>query len=574
MTFADIIIRPDKRQGMGIMTGRLGPHVFDVIRDMPGRKRWQGSDLLFELSRANIEHIQQRLPDVTWETDRGAIIERLTQLEADARDAKTRVLPPEAANFRFKRKPRDHQLRSFMVSRDRKAYGLFLEQGLGKTKVEIDTAAYLWSIGEIDTLLIDAPNGVHAQWIDEQLPRDLPDWVPFKAAIYKSEQTQRLKRQIEEVFDFHEGLRIFAVHHDASATDKGVAFIRRVLDSGKVLWVIDESSRKIKTPGAKRTKNTLKLAPLADFRRILDGTPVTKGVEDLYSQLKFLSEDVFGFSSFYTFRNRYCLTRQVRGAPTGVVEIYGYQNLDELQQRLDGWTIRLRTQDCLDLPERIYSRRPVTMTSEQRRLYTEMKEEMLAQLDSGEIISAEQAVVKLLRLQQILCGHIKDEEGVVHAIPSNRPQEALAAAQQSEGAKCIVWARFHFDIDILRKTFVEAGYAPVTWDGRTSIEDRGIAKNRFISDPAIGPFIANPGSAGTGTDGLQHASHTMIYYSNTFKASERWQGEARLWRDGQAGTVSVVDLVVPNSFDVHVLDTLQQRQDIALTTLDIRNYLS
>jgi hypothetical protein len=570
-----MVVKPDSRKNMAVLTGRLGPHVFEIAREMPGRRRWQNRDLLFELTRANIEFLQEKLPDAIWEVDRGDIIERLQQLEADAIAAKTRDLPPEASNFKFKTTPRDHQRKAFMLSKDRKAYAWFLEQGLGKTKVGLDNAAYLWSIGLIDTLMIDAPNGVHKQWIEEQLPIHLPDWVPHKAVVYKSpsNQTKALKQQIEDVFDYHDGLRIFAVHHDASANEAGAAFLRRILSSGKVLWIIDESSRKIKTPGAQRTKTTLKLRDLASFRRLGDGTPVTKGVEDLFTQLKFLSDDVHGFSSFYTYRNRYCKVRQVPGAPTGVVEIYGYQNLEELQKRMDGWSLRLRSDECLDLPERTYVTRYVEMTDDQKRLYAEMKNEFITQIDSGEVVSAEQAVVKLLRLQQILCGHVKDDDGRIHTLKSNRHLEALAAAQQSQGAKCIVWARFHHDIDLLAKTFREEGYAPVTWDGRTSTDDRAIAKNRFIGDPAIGPFIANPGSAGIGTDGLQHASHTAIWFSNTFKATERWQGDARLYRDGQRGTVNNVDLVVPNTVDVHILRTLKNRQDIAFKALDVREWL-
>lgn len=567
-----VTILPDTRKGMALLRAKLGVQIFEFAREMPGRRRWQGRDLLFEMTRANVVYINEKFPDAVWEVDRLQQVQDLEQLEADARAAKLADLPPEASNFAYKTVPREHQRRAFLVSRDRDFYGYFLEQGLGKTKIDFDDTAYAWASGKIDTFIIDAPNGVHAQWIDEQMPLHLPDWVPRRALVYTSTQTKRWLREAEEWFAYHDGLRILAIHHDAFTTDKGLAFMRRVLSSGKCKWSIDESSRKIKTPGAKRTKETLKLRDMAVRRRLLDGTPVTKGVEDLFTQLKFLSNDVHGFSSFYTFRNRYCKVAQVPGAPTGVVKIIGYQNLEELQKRMDGWTIRLRSADCLDLPERIYSQHYVAMTDEQKRLYTDLKEELVAQLDSGELITAEQAVVKLLRLQQILCGHVKTENGVIRSVSTNRPAEALAVARQT-GDKVIVWARFHHDIDLLSATFKEDGWSPVTWDGRTSIEERAAAKRRFIEDPSCGAFIANPGSAGTGTDGLQHASHSMIYYSNTFKASERWQSEARLFRDGQKGTVNVTDLVVPNTCDVHILRTLKSRRDIAVTALDIRNFI-
>lgn len=559
----------DKRKGMALLTGKLDHKVFEAVREMPGRKRWVDRDLLFEVTRANVEHLQSTLPDIDWQINRADAVKRLQQLEEDARRFKTRELPPEATNFQYKTKPRDHQVKSFMVSRDREAFALFLEQGLGKTKIGLDTAAYMWASGKIDTLLIDAPNGVHKQWIEEQLPVHLPDWVPHKALVYKSEQTKTWHARAEEVLAYQDGLRIIAIHHDAFSNKKGIDFAKRVLSSGKVLWIIDESSRKIKTPGSLRTKSTMSMRGLSTARRIMDGTPVTKGIEDLYTQLKFLSDDVHGFNSFLTFRNRYCITAPVPGAPAGVVNIVGYRNLEEFQRRLDGWSIRLRSQDCLDLPERIYSVRHVEMTSEQRSLYTEMREEMVAQLDTGEIVSVEQAIVRLLRLQQILCGHVKTDDGVVRSISSNRASEALATAEQI-GEKVIVWARFHHDIDTLAEKF--KSWNPVTWDGRTSADQRKGAKDKFINDKSCGAFIANPGSAGIGTDGLQHASHSMIYYSNTFKASERWQSEARLFRDGQKGTVNVTDLVVPGTVDMRFLQVLKERKDIAVTALDIRTW--
>jgi SNF2 family DNA or RNA helicase len=294
---------------------------------------------------------------------------------------------------------------------------------------------------------------------------------------------------------------------------------------------------------------------------------VTRGIEDLFTQLRWLDDDVHGFSSFYSFRNHYCITRPVPGAPPGVVKIVGYQNMDELQRRLDAWSIRMTAADCLDLPPRIPMVRPVEMTKEQKRLYIEMRDELFTQMESGEIVTAEQAVVKLLRLQQILCGHITDEDGRFHWLPTNRPDACLAAAEEASD-KVVVWARFQPDVDLLRETF--KAWAPAVYDGRETAAAKKEAKRRFINDADCRVFIGNPAAAGVGTDGLQHSSHTMIYYSNSFKAYDRWQSEGRLFRDGQKGTVKVIDLVVPNSIDGYILKTLKLRKDVATAALDVR----
>lgn len=563
------MITIEDRKNHMVLSGSLNAQVFEAVRDMPGRKRWRGRELFFEPSRANVEFLKHHLPDAHWKGTRHLDVQDLAKLEADAREAKTRPLPTEAMSFRFKTAPREHQKKAFHISKDRGAFALFLEQGLGKTKVILDTAAHLWAEGKIDTLLVTAPNGVHEQWVEEQLPAHLPEWVRRKCLVYVSNRTKGWKERADEVLGYQDGLRVVSMHIDAFATEKGVRFAERVLSSGQALWALDESVS-IKTPGAKRTKAVLKLRDLAPYRRILTGTPITKGAEDLYSQTRFLSDDVFGFSSFYSFRNRFCVTQPIPGAPHGAVRIVGYRNLEELKERLDGWAVRMTAADCLDLPERTYLTRHVQMTAEQHRAYEDLKEELLTQLDDGSLVSAPTALVQLMRLQQVLCGFVSAEDGVTRQLKSNRAQAALDVAHEAQG-KVLIWARFHNDIDVLSETFKH--WKPAVWDGRQTSEQKQAAKRRFMQDDQCQVFIANPSAAGTGVDGLQRVSHTMVYYSNSFKASDRWQSESRLHRDGQKGTVTVVDLVVPGTVDERILKALKQKQDVARNVLDVRNLL-
>lgn len=544
------------------------PSAREISQNLPGRRRWNVGSLMFELSRANVDWLRANY-DVDW-SDRARVdqIIELEQKEKVAREAKLQPLPPEAFNFDFKTKPRPHQGRAFFISRDRDAYGLFLEQGLGKTKVVLDTAAYQWSIGKIDTLLITAPNGVHEQWIAEQVPIHLPDWVSYKSLVYRS-GGHKIKRWCEErdaCLGFDGGLRIIAIHQDALATENGIEFVRNILMGGRVLWVIDESTS-IKTPGAKRTKAVLKLRGLAKSRRILTGTPVTKGVENLYTQLRFLSDDVHGFTSFLSFRNRYCETTPNPFAP-GAVRITGYKNLDELKERMDAWAVRMTNDETLGI-ERVPFVRQVPLTDEQRRLYKEMRTELLTQLKGGQIVSAEHAATKLMRLQQIVCGHIKDEHGVVHRIPSNRVSSLMDFIEDVGDHKMVVWARFHEDIDMLVEAATKAGMLPAVWDGR-NVDTRTKEKLKFIESKDVGPFIANPGSAAFGVDGLQMVSYRMVWYSNSFKSIERWQGEGRLVRDGQKHTVMVGDMEAPGTVDGYIRKVLKDNKDIADRVLDLQ----
>ena len=101
---------------------------------------------------------------------------------------------------------------------------------------------------------------------------------------------------------------------------------------------VDESTS-IKTPTAKRTKSILALSKLASYRRILTGSPVTKSPLDLYTQCAFLNEHLLGFTSYYTFRNRYAtmLDRNFGGRRVQIVG--GYKRLDELSRILKAFQI-------------------------------------------------------------------------------------------------------------------------------------------------------------------------------------------------------------------------------------------
>lgn len=564
-----LTVKLEKNGKVGRLVGKMNVTVFEAAREMPGRVKWQDRDLLFELTRANIEFLNTRLPGIVWEKELEQRLDTISEmLENESEELKRRLqpkpLPPEAHSFRFKTDPLDHQREGFIFGRKKSYYGLFFEQGLGKTKTSCDIAADKYQNGEIDTLLVMAPNGVHIQWIKDEIPKHLPDWVPRRMVPYRSNRTKTWEQAVEMVFDYHDGLRIFTINQEAIITANGEAFLRRVLSSGRTMWIIDESPS-IQTPGSKRTKIALKYRHLAIVRSILTGTPIGTGIENLYSQLMFLDEDVLGYRSFYSFRNHYCVTRQVPGAPSGVSQIVSYKNIPDLQKRMNAYCIRRTAAECLDLPERIYIERDVELTPEQRRMHDQLLEDMVTQVETGEIVSVQQAVVKLIRLQQIVCGYVQDEEGQLHVLPNNRPKVARAFYEET-GGKMVLWARFHHDIDLLKEEFKDLN--PAVWDGRCSLDQKLEAKRAFMEDQKCGMFIGNQAAAGTGLDGLQRVSHRMLYYSNNFNSRDRLQSEARLHRMGQAGTVVVGDIVARKTIDTKLLKLLRFRKDLADEALD------
>src|SRR5690606_21132921 len=107
-----------------------------------------------------------------------------------------------------------------------------------------------------------------------------------------------------------EGLRILVMNTEAlSSGSVSLDYAERFLGSGRALMTVDESTF-IKNSKAARTKRITRLGRLAAFRRIMTGSPVTKGPMDLYSQFEFLGPDLLGFPSFFSYRARYAVTKQ------------------------------------------------------------------------------------------------------------------------------------------------------------------------------------------------------------------------------------------------------------------------
>lgn len=551
----------------GVLRVQLIAPTLEKIREMPGRKKWQGRDLVFELSAGNIEYLQREFPTVVWSTDMLSEARRIAEIrrqEDVQRSAKRITLPPEARRFPFKTKPYQHQEDAFFLSRDSHAYALLFEMGTGKTKVILDTAAHLYGEGQIDALLVWAPNGVHKQWIEEQIPVHLPDWCPYVAAYYASNTNKAERVAMEQVWDdkHRQRLRILAMNIEAMSSDRGKAYAKKFAMAYRCLGTVDESTR-IKTPGAARTRAMLSMRDMLPYRRIMSGAPVTKGVEDLYAQFAFLDADILGFNSFYTFRNRYCIMGGFE-----MRQIVSYRHVEDLQKRIDGWSYRVTKEQCLDLPPKVPVVRKVELHPEQKRLYDELKDEFLAQI-GDRIIDAPLAITRLMRMQQVVCGHLpagEDQEGYVR-IPAEgvnpRIECAIDAVREAQGQK-IVWARFRADLDMLAEALTKANITFTEYHGgNAKTRDAG---KRLYQQGKVEVFLGQTGAGGTGHD-LPMTSF-MLYYSNDFNADTRWQSEDRGHRIGNQG-LTIMDLV-SCPLDAKILAALQKKKNVADLVVDAK----
>ena len=462
--------------------------------------------------------------------------------------------------YKFKTKPYAHQITALEKSWNKETYAYFMEMGTGKTKVLIDNLAMLYDKGKVDGAIIVAPKGVVKTWYDQELPTHLPNHIEFVSVLWQPNMTKKYQENLERLFKTGHDLHILIMNVEALSTDKGVKFATKFLNSHKTLMAIDESTT-IKTPAAKRTKNIINLGRFAKYRRIMTGSPITKNPLDLYSQCEFLDPWLLNFASFYAFRNRYAemKTMHLRGRSIQVVD--AFQNLSELSDKVKGFSYRVLKEDCLDLPPKNFTKRHITLTADQRKIYDQMKKEAMAMLN-GKVTTTMTVLTQLMRLHQITCGHFTSDDGSTQLIPNNRITELMNILEETDG-KVIIWANYQRDVNQIIKNVTEKYEkgSIVDYYGLTPQDERQDNIRKFQSDPKCRFMVGTPSTGGYGI--TLTAANTIIYYSNGYDLEKRLQSEDRAHRIGQKKNVTYIDIIAEDTVDEKIVKALREKINIA-----------
>lgn len=463
--------------------------------------------------------------------------------------------------YRFKNEPYDHQ-RAYLQRFWRKPVAaLFADMGTGKSFMVINNLSMLYDRGAINSALIIAPKGVYRNWVNLELPKHLPDHIIHRTALWLPAPRKAEKAKLESLWEVTEDLKILVMNIEALSTPKGVEYATRFVRSTNCFMAIDESTT-IKTPTAKRAKNAVKVGKEARFKRIMTGSPVTRSPLDLFQQCDFLHPECLNSTSYYAFRARYAVMVEKNMGSHSFKKVVGYRKLDELKEKLDRFSYRIRKDQCLDLPEKVYIKREVPLTKEQEKAYSEMKTMALALLKDG-MVTTVNALTQLMRLHQIVCGHVKLDDDRVVSVPSKRIEELLSVIEEASD-KVIIWANYRHDIDAIKLALQkEYGMSAVgTYYGDTDDDERARVVKEF-QDPEseLRFFVGNPRTGGYGL--TLTAADTVVYYSNSFDLEVRLQSEDRAHRIGQTRSVTYVDLISPDTVDEKIVKALRGKIDIA-----------
>jgi SNF2 family DNA or RNA helicase len=466
--------------------------------------------------------------------------------------------------YKFRLKPYKHQLTALEKSWNKQNYAYFMEMGTGKTKVLIDNMSMLYDKGKIDGALIIAPKGVVKTWYEQELPAHLPEHIENVTILWQSNITKSQQEKLDSLFEIETALHILVMNVEAFSTDKGVKFAAKFLNSHRTLMAVDESTT-VKTPTAKRTKNIIDLGKYAKYKRILTGSPVTKNPLDLYSQCEFLDPYLLDFTSYYAFRNRYAemKTMHIRGRSIQVVN--EFKNLGELSDTLGNFSYRVLKEDCLDLPDKIFTKRHISLTPDQFKVYQQMKKQAIAVLN-GKVTSTMTVLTQLMRLHQITCGHFTADDGTTQLLPNNRISELMNILEETEG-KAIIWANYQRDVNqIIQAIVKEYGEESVVdYYGLTPQDERQENIKKFQNGDECRFLVGTPQTGGYGITLTK--ANTVIYFSNGYDLEKRLQSEDRAHRIGQKKAVTYIDIICEDTVDEKIVKALREKINIASEVL-------
>lgn len=416
--------------------------------------------------------------------------------------------------------------------------------------------------GYVKRLLIVAPSSVCAVW-----PAEFDKWgdFPAKVGLLLGTREQRLaelkKLTCPALPNVQDPLRVAVINYESTWRLEN-----ELAEFGADMIVCDESQR-IKSHTAQQSKAMHRIGDRARYKLILTGTPVQNDTRDVWSQYRFLAPTLFG-TRYYPFEKRYAIMGGV-----GNHQYLGPMNLDELTRKTHSIAFRVTKEECLDLPDQTFEDRIVTLDEKSLKLYKRMKEESYTELSSGEEVTAENVLTRLLRLQQITGGYISDDCGKttqVNTAKLDALRDIIESYCIDEGKKLVVFARFRAEVDGIMKMVDElfggTRLKSVAIWGDIPSDKRGTLVEQFQTDPSTRVFIGQIDACAEGI--TLTAANTTVYYSVNWNLAKYQQSLARIHRIGQRNACTYIHLIVPKTIDEKIMQALHKKENLARSIVD------
>jgi len=413
-------------------------------------------------------------------------------------------------------KPFDHQKKTAaFLTLYRKAF-CFNEQGTGKTSSVIWAADYLMSIGHIKRVLVICPLSImQSAW-----QNDL-----FKFAMH---------RTCAIAHSYSREKRIEAINSDAEfviINFDGTEIVFDALDAADFDLVVIDECNAFKNPSTKRWKTINKLIKPKTWLWMLTGTPAAQSPVDAYGLAKLVNpSNVPKFQGAFKDMVMQRIT-QFRWIPRARAEQIVHQVLQP--------AIRFTKEECLDLPEITYTTREVPLTTQQKKYYKLIKQQMLA-VAAGEEITAVNAAATLNKLLQLSCGAVYSDNGEVVAFDAKNRLDALKEVIEEASHKVLVFVAYTHAIHIIHDELTKAGITCEIINGQVNPGKRNDIFTKFQTERDPQVLIIQPQAAAHGV--TLTAANVVVWWGPITSTEIYLQANARTHRAGQHNPVTIVHL--------------------------------
>lgn len=409
--------------------------------------------------------------------------------------------------------------------------------GYGKSRVAVGLVA-----NRICRGLIMCPKSVVPVWPREfEKHLRVPDGVKV-VPLDKGSVADKVKVAQRAIQATRFGYTVVLVVNYESAWRE--PFATWALKAGFDTLILDEG-HKIKSAGGKASRFCARLGAVCAFRLGLSGTPMPHSPLDIYGLYRTLNPRIFG-TNFHQFKTRYAILGGFENR-----SVIGYQRTQELHDKIK--SIALFVPDnLLDLPPAMDVTIPIELSPAAQRILRQLERDFYAELDAGEI-TAGNALVKLLRQQQVTSGCVKLDDGSTQLVDAGK-RHALEDLLEGMGDEpVVVFTRFTSDLDAVLAVSAALDLQYRELSGRAN----SLAEWQSGDGQVLGVNIQ---AGGAGID-LTRARY-CVYFSLGFSLGDYMQSRARVHRPGQERPVTYYHLVAENTVDSKVYAALAARQEV------------
>lgn len=458
-------------------------------------------------------------------------------------ESRNRIAETDSVDFNFKTKPFQHQLESFEYAKEHPSFLLGDEQGLGKTKQAIDIAVSRKH--QFDhCLIVCCVSGLKWNWAKEVETHSNEKAHIIGSRINRSGALtiDGISKRVDDLLSHHD--EFFLITNIETLRDKTFeASVRELTNSGSIGMVIVDEVHKCKNPISQQGKAIHKLNSF--YKMALTGTPLLNSPIDTYNILKWLGAERHSFSAF---KERYCMLDNFG-------QITGYRNLKELKNLVNDNMLRRTKDEVLDLPAKVRTIEYVDMTSEQAKIYKEVKTKLIEDIDK--VMLSPNPLAETIRLRQATGN---PEILTTKKVKSAKYERALEIIEEciANGESVIVFSNWEKVISPLFKQIISK-YPAYLVTGETEDKFGAIQDFTDAKEPSV--ICGTIGALGTGFT-LTKAT-TVIFLDSPWTKGEKDQAEDRAHRIGAKSTVTIITLVCKNTMDEVIEQIIAGKGEIA-----------